>query len=174
MKKNPIFCFYKLKWYDLLIYLALVSVQLYLNLCVDWKLGIVSSDARGLILGVSSGLQFFVLYLLHFWIKNAFNWIFLLLLGVWQTVFWLKISVFTFETLDKWNLFGLNGLFPLLILMQLFRIWKLNVKGEELAIPIRRESLFGKDATLIDLICCLVSMGFIFFLPAAHYWLFEY
>ena len=152
MRKTPVFRFLPLKWWDYLIYATFIGLFVYTYLGIDFQERFVSTASRSMMVFTSVISQFLVLHLLCSWIKNALNFLFLLVVG--GAFLWLFFAVkdFRFESQNCWNVVTMALWLPFLFVLQLFRIVKLNLYGEELAIPSRVGSVFG-EVKVIDFIC---------------------
>lgn len=157
MRKTPVFRFLPLRWWDLLIYAAFIGLFVYTYLGIDFQKRVVSADARFSMVWTSLIPQLIVLQLLCSWIKNTFNFLFLLAVGCAFLWLFFAIKDFRFESMNYRNAVLIATWLPFLFVLQLFRIVKLNLYGEELAVPVtHRSALFG-EAKAIDVICCIVG-----------------
>ena len=164
MRKNRVFRFLPLRWWDLLIYAAFIGLFVYACLGIDFRERVVSTGARSTLIWTSLGAQMAVLHFLHRWIRNAANFLFLLLVGGAFLWLFFTVKAFAFETLNAWNVVSMALWLPFLAVLQLFRILKLNFYGDELAVPISRTAFVG-EAKLIDLFCLIIGLFVIVGLP---------
>lgn len=110
-------------------------------------------------------LSIATLFLLHRWVANGTNWLFLVIIGVFQIVhFFAFIPHFI---VVEWSDLVLLTYLPFILLLHWFRKQKIKKTGKELAIPFRHEGkdLFGDSAELTDIVCLVVSLFVLFGIP---------
>ena len=143
---------------DVVLY-ALFVLLFVLTCCtIRFDIGFVSAGARNMFMISSIGVQTLIVFLLHRWIRNLYNYLFLVVIGCAFTVLYFIVEDLVPDVAADFQEGALLSWLPFLFTLQFFRLLKIQLKQEELAIPydrFRSKSVYGYPGGFLDVLCAV-------------------